>query len=111
PLCLCAGGHGPALEGNLRAHGDGVVLGADVYAPGRPLFHLAMNVVEHEPHVAIHIPVQTNRDVLLPPAEYDSGRIVEVDHAVARGDFPCAPGAGLPVKRAAWRDAAVGGGA
>src|SRR3546814_7226519 len=69
-------------ECDLRATADGLIVRANVAATV-PLIHLAVDVVQHEAHVVVHIPVQAERDVLLPTAE--DILVVEVDNAVARG--------------------------
>src|SRR5882757_1881270 len=58
------------LESHLCPHGNGVEIGTDLTAErgsgrsGRVRFiELAMHVVEHEAHVAIHVPVHAQRDV------------------------------------------------
>src|SRR3546814_11342021 len=59
----------------------------------------------HEAHFCVHIPVQSERDVLLPTAE--DILVVEVDNAVARGNLPCTPVARPPVEGTTWRNAPI----
>src|SRR3546814_4182047 len=88
-------------ECDLRATADGLIVRANVAATV-PLIHLAVDVVQHEAHVVVHIPVQAERDVLLPTAE--DILVVEVDNAVARGNLPCTPVARPPVEGTTWRN-------
>src|SRR3546814_14131885 len=64
-------------ECDLRATADGLIVRANVAATV-PLIHLAVDVVQHEAHVVVHIPVQAERDVLLPTAE--DILVVEIDN-------------------------------
>src|SRR3546814_17884054 len=91
-------------ECDLRATADGLIVRANVAATV-PLIHLAVDVVQHEAHVVVHIPVQAERDVLLPTAE--DILVVEVDNAVARGHNPCTPVDRPPAEGTTWRKAPI----
>jgi len=96
------GPHGKRVEARPCVDGAG---GAGL--PG----DVAMQVVEHEAHVAVDVPVQ-RRGVDVLPSAGDAGRgcdlIVQVDRAETPRDFPGAPAVGLPRKRMIGLDAAVG---
>src|SRR4051812_42396234 len=83
------------LESDLHAHGAGVELGAGIHeevgarGPGR-LGDRAVEVVEHEPDVAVHVPVEAggvDRLLAAGGAIGEAQAVIEVDHAVASGDF------------------------
>ncbi len=71
-----------------------------------------MQVVEHEPDVAINIPVQAGRIDRLPSADHTvSGGelVVEIDRADTAGDFPCTPATSGQRERIERHDTVVGG--
>src|SRR5690242_1681446 len=101
-------------ERNLSAHRECVEAGARVSAVGRAnlLGDVAMQVVEHETHVAIDVPVQTRRiDRLLSTghAVCASQLIIQIHDADAAGNLPRAPAAAPYRERVCWDDAAIGG--
>ena len=62
--------------------------------------HRAMQIVDHEPHVSVHVPVQPDRVDVLRSASDAVGirdrntrceEIVQIDITVASSDFPGAP--------------------
>jgi len=57
------------LEGNLRTHRECVEPGARISAVGRTdlLGDVAMQVIKHDPDVAVDVPVQTRSVDCLPP--------------------------------------------
>src|SRR3546814_7035414 len=96
-------------ERDLRAGTNGLVPRANVATATRSLGHRAVDVIKHEADVAVHIPVQAEREVLLPAAE--DVPVVEINHAVARSNLPCAPVAHPPVEGTTWRNAPIRAGA
>src|SRR5262245_8444597 len=100
-------------EPDLRTHREGVEFRAGVGEIRRThrLVDPAMQIIEHEPDIAIDVPVQTGRDDGLFPACHavrESQSIVEVDHAVAGCNFPRAPTAARQREGIFRNDAIVG---
>src|SRR6516165_6610594 len=74
----------------------------------------AVQIVEHESDITVDVPVQPGRiDGLLAAghAVHETQPIVEIDDAVAPGDFPGAPAAFCPRERVVRNYAGVGTGA
>src|SRR3984957_3380771 len=119
------GAEGGRLEGNLDAGRQRAEFRTDVRPQGNgravELVYGAVQVVDHEPHVSVHVPIQPGGDDVLRSAGdavgyrgRDAGREegVEIDIAVANGDFPGAPSALRQGKRIVGDDAEIraGGG-
>src|SRR3954447_13240119 len=105
-----------ALERDLGPHRNRVELRADISNAGRArlLVDGAMQIVEHEPDVTRGVPVQAGGvDGLLAACDSvgEAEPVVEIDHAVASGDFPGAPASSGPGERVCGNDTAIGGAA
>ena len=90
------GQNAPLSERDLGSHRDRIEFGADIGGIGGALLagNIAMQVVEHEPDIPVHIPVQPGRiDGLSSARDAGCGSepIVEVDRADAAADLPWAP--------------------
>src|SRR5258708_7938246 len=101
------------LERPLRAHRERIELRAGIAEIGRAdlLGDVAVQIVEHESHVAIDVPVQRQRVDVLPSAGDavgDAELAVEIHSAVAAGDLPGAPAAAIERERMVRNDATVG---
>ena len=51
----------PASKGDLRPQRDGVEIAAELGARGRAFIDDAVQIIEHEPHVRVGIPVHAHR--------------------------------------------------
>src|SRR5262249_9974760 len=105
--------HSDWSECHLRAHRECVEPGAGVSGVGRAnlLTDVAVQVVEHETHVAIDVPVQARGvDCLLSTGHTICGPqlIVQIHGADAAGNFPRTPTAAPQREWICRDDAAVG---
>src|SRR6266852_2654803 len=91
-------GHANSLERNLSSHRERIELRTGITGVGGAdlLGDVAVQIVEHEAHVAVDVPVKRRRiDGLSSTGDAVGGGelIVEIDRADTTGHFPRAPAA------------------